>query len=56
MLEELSGQHDDVWSVRIGEKNESARKQLLLNRDAAIDLLVELLRYQDWPAKQYADE
>jgi hypothetical protein len=40
---------DHVVRKRMSERAARFREKLLKNREAAIALLVELLRYQEWP-------
>lgn len=48
------GEPDEVWRQRRRERENRFRSQLLANCEQAIDLIVEMLRYQDWspPARR----
>lgn len=54
LVPSLVGQPDDVWTDTFARRNARFLEKLLTNRDLAVDLLIELLRYQEWPVPRAA--
>jgi hypothetical protein len=43
-----TGEPDEMWRRQMRESAERFRQRLMTNRGQAIDLIIEMLRYQDW--------
>lgn len=49
MIFSLSSEPDERYQRQLRSKNKDYRDKIIANRDEAIGLVVELLRYQNWP-------
>ena len=50
----LNSDSDDIIRQRQEKRRRALVMQLLATRDKAVDLVIEMLRYQDWPAPRGA--